>query len=174
MTRSTHPLLALLAAAFAVLALAACGSDSSGDSSTSSASSDEEKAMAFQNCLKESGVDIEVSADGGLMMRTRVGRPSSGSDGPDDIGPAMDDCREKTGWAPRPPSEEQRAEMRDRALAFAQCMRENGVDVPDPAADGRMTMRIEGNRAAFERASEECGGPGGAAAFPTAPATPAP
>jgi hypothetical protein len=39
-----------------------------------------------------------------------------------------------------------RAEMREAALDYAQCMREHGVDMPDPkfSENGGMTMRIGG------------------------------
>lgn len=67
------------------------------------------------------------------------------------------------------PSEQERAEMQDRTLRFAQCMRAEGVDVPDPTGDGRMTMRIDGNREAFERAAKKCGG----GITPMAPTSPA-
>jgi len=37
------------------------------------------------------------------------------------------------------PSPEEEAKMRDNALKFAQCMREHGVDMPDPTFDGAGT-----------------------------------
>ncbi|GAA1636486.1 hypothetical protein GCM10009733_037070 [Nonomuraea maheshkhaliensis] len=33
----------------------------------------------------------------------------------------------------------------EKALKFAQCMRENGIDVPDPDSSGRFTMRFDKN-----------------------------
>ena len=163
MTRTTRPLLAVLAVLVAALALAACGGDdSSGDSggsgSASSESSETDAQLAFEECLRGKSIDIDISERGGMLMRAKAddGGPSAGSE--DEARAAMDECRESSGWTPPEPSDEQRAEMRDRALEFARCMREQGVDVPDPAPDGRMTLRMDaGNREAFERASRACG-----------------
>jgi hypothetical protein len=51
---------------------------------------------------------------------------------------------------------------RDAELKFARCMRENGVDMPDPSAGGgRRKLEIGGrnadaSRATFEKAQEAC------------------
>jgi hypothetical protein len=152
---SFRPLLAILAVAAAALALAACGSDSS-SSSTGSASSDEEKQLAFQDCLRREGLDVQIM-DGGRGVA--IGARAEPGDGPpQDAGRAMRTCHEKTGWAPPEPSDEEKSEMRDRALRFAQCMRDHGVDMDDPAPDGRMTMRVQGDSPTFRAAQEACGG----------------
>lgn len=41
---------------------------------------------------------------------------------------------------------------------FAQCMRDEGIDMPDPSGDGSQTMQLGGNidGAAFSAASEKC------------------
>ena len=66
---------------------------------------------------------------------------------------------------------EQEAEMREQLLEFAECMRDHGIDMPDPVfgEDGRVTMSAEAGERfepgvddeAFEAASEECGREGG-------------
>jgi hypothetical protein len=61
------------------------------------------------------------------------------------------------------------ADEGDRALKFAQCMREQGIDMPDPEIDGgRISQRINaGPGDDVEAAQEKCkdyapsGGPGG-------------
>src|SRR4029079_11495076 len=61
---------------------------------------------------------------------------------------------------------EQQAEIQARALAFAQCMREHGVDMPDPRfdADGRVSIMIGGpdtpriDPDVMQAAQEACGG----------------
>jgi hypothetical protein len=40
-------------------------------------------------------------------------------------------------------------------LAFAECMRDNGVDFPDPGADGRQEIRIDARDEPTWRAAEE-------------------
>ncbi|TDE11531.1 hypothetical protein E1289_37535 [Actinomadura sp. 6K520] len=48
-------------------------------------------------------------------------------------------------------------EVRDRYVEFAQCMRENGVNIPDPGPDGEFRLP-EGDidRGALEKAREKC------------------
>jgi hypothetical protein len=52
-----------------------------------------------------------------------------------------------------------RAQFREAALDYAECMRRNGVDMPDPAPDEggiRLSTPPEGPDANFERAQREC------------------
>ena len=59
--------------------------------------------------------------------------------------------------------------MRDEALAFAKCMREHGIDMPDPTFDenGGTSIEIAGGEpgggpdGAMEEASKACQPPGG-------------
>ncbi|HEU5156507.1 MAG TPA: hypothetical protein VFU43_05885 [Streptosporangiaceae bacterium] len=54
-------------------------------------------------------------------------------------------------------SPSQSLDPRDAALKFAQCMRENGVDMPDPGANGRIQIRANpGNRAKVQAAMKKC------------------
>ena len=72
------------------------------------------------------------------------------SGGPDDTFKAaaeacqsiMDEAQQNM---PKPSAEEE-AKMRDNALKFAQCMREHGVDMPDPTFDaaGASSVMIQG------------------------------
>ena len=60
-----------------------------------------------------------------------------------------------TGTAPRA------QDTQEALLAFARCMREHGVDMPDPEVDdkGRVRMRIDGGntpRATMEAAEKAC------------------
>jgi len=154
-------LLPLLGAALAAVTLVACGG-SSPSSSQSGGSSDEEKQLAFQDCLRRAGLDVQISDDGrGIAIGSRR---EPGDAPPQDATRAMESCRKSTGWAPQEPSEAEKSEMRDRALEFARCMREHGVDMDDPAPDGRVTMRVQGDSPTFRAAQEACGGMMGAPA----------
>jgi len=153
-------LLPLLAASLAVLALSACGGAGTG----SSGKSDEEKRLAFEDCLRDRGLDVQTSADGrtAIRMSVRAGGPGAGTrkfgtGGPGDPNGPFAVCRRQTGWAPSPPTAAQRAEMRDRALRIARCMREHGVDMADPAPDGRQLIRIDGSSPTFRAAARACG-----------------
>lgn len=48
------------------------------------------------------------------------------------------------------------ADSQDRALKFAQCMRENGIDMPDPDASGKMAMTFDAPLEKVEAAQEAC------------------
>jgi len=154
----TRHLPLLLAAALAVLALAACG----GASPSSSGKSDDEQRLAFEDCLRDHGVDVQTSSDGRTMIRVtaRAGGPGSARQtfgDPDDENGPFAVCRRQTGWAPSPPTAAQRAEMRDRGLRMARCMRSRGVDMPDPAPDGRQLISVDGNSPTFRAAARACG-----------------
>ena len=70
---------------------------------------------------------------------------------------------------------EQEQEMRDQALEFAECMREHGIDMPDPVFDAEGGARVEVNVGDggpgaggidfddpdFQEAQEACGEEGG-------------
>jgi hypothetical protein len=157
-----RPLLSLLAALLAVAALAACGSSGDGSGASGSGGSEEEKRLAFADCLRDEGVDVQMSQDGrsvGFHVSARgpqaAGRATFG--GPDDPNGPFARCRKKTGWAPSPPSEAEQARMRDEMLRFARCMREHGVDMPDPSPDGRILVRTRADGPTTQAALRACG-----------------
>ena len=168
MTRPLRPVLPLLALLCAALALAACGSESG--AGADGGKSDEERRLAFLDCLRDEGLD--VSDDGrGIGIRMQRGERAGAAGAQlDDSSRAFDTCRRKTGWAPPEPTEAQQREMQERGLEFARCMRSHGADVPDPAPDGRMTVRVDpGDSAVFERAQRACGTLMGGSAAPAQP-----
>jgi hypothetical protein len=62
------------------------------------------------------------------------------------------------------PSAEEEAKMRDGALKWAKCMRDHGVDVPDPTFDGNGRSRVElhSSSSGSDPATQSNGsGPGG-------------
>ena len=147
------------------LLLGACGGDSGGldqvaslgdtgdDGSTGDSGDDqseplteEERQQAhldFAACMREHGVDMpdpEFTDDGGVMMR----QDASAAPGEAPDMEAMDAAHEACEYlledvinermAQLDPEEEER--MKQQALDFAKCMREHGVDMPDPQFDG--------------------------------------
>ncbi|MDE0321379.1 hypothetical protein [Candidatus Poriferisodalis multihospitum] len=108
---------------------------------------DEELLLEFAQCMRDNGVDFPdpvVEADGTIAFGLRPGRGSGGQDGDGlqaigrdpDLPAARDACLEIIeGLALGPGGQnfdESQVELMDRLLEFAQCMRDNGVDVPDP------------------------------------------
>ena len=160
------------------LALTACGDDpddpgvatldgstddDGGDDDGGAADSEEEleeQALAFSQCMRENGVpdfpDPEVE-DGRIRMR--VGGPDGGQLDPEAMEQAQEACQDLAPRGGGSMSEEDRQEMQDRFLEYAQCMRENGYDMPDPdfSGDGGM-FRLQGEPGdpAFQQAQEAC------------------
>jgi hypothetical protein len=142
MDRSRTALLpGAVAALFIVLALAACGGggDSGGvaslngssgadaSSTTTTSSKDpKEAAVDFARCMREHGVDVpDPDANGGLRVTARPGDSAK-------VERAQKACQPILEKAKPELSPEQKTIMQDAALAFARCMREHGIDVPDP------------------------------------------
>ncbi|MFD0887982.1 hypothetical protein ACFQ08_25865 [Streptosporangium algeriense] len=77
----------------------------------------------------------------------------SGDGGGADVASVSGGTGNKTA-ASAPPS----ADSREMALKFAQCMRENGVDMPDPDSSGKMVMKFDKDtpREKVEAAQEAC------------------
>jgi hypothetical protein len=148
---------ATLAAAALVLTLlaAACGgggSDSdgvaslgggstqgdAGDGATTGSNEDREDAeLAFARCMREHGVDFPDPVNGRLEFKSKPGDEAKVQAAQEACGDLLEDTAPQL-------SEEQEAAMQDAALAFARCMREHGVDVPDPQfpAGGGILMQV--------------------------------
>jgi hypothetical protein len=148
--------------AVASLALAACGGGEDPDLSSADERGEmREAALDFAQCMRENGVDMpDPTAGGGIRLQAG---PGSGNN-PQTVERAQEECREHL-EAIDPPeiSEEQQREFKEQALKFARCMREQGIDMPDPTfgEGGRVQQRIgpgginpEDPR--FQEAEEEC------------------
>jgi hypothetical protein len=144
------------------LALAACGGGSEPATADDQRSEMRDAALDFAKCMRENGVDMEdPKPDGGVLLRAG---PGSGND-PETVRKAEEACRKHMEKVEPPEiSEEQEQEFKERALKFARCMREQGIDMPDPTfgEDGRMTQRLEGGSGLnpedprFREATEAC------------------
>jgi hypothetical protein len=142
----------------------------------------QQAALDYAKCMREHGVDMpdpQFNTDGGGGgVAIQIGGPGAEID-PEEMQAADDACKsimEEIRGQFEPPDPEQLERMKQEALEFAECMREHGVDMPDPqfSEDGAMTVAVGGGRLgeqgsgadpidtdAFEAASEACGGPGG-------------
>ncbi|MCY3892032.1 MAG: hypothetical protein OXF65_01930 [Acidimicrobiaceae bacterium] len=141
---------------------------------------DEERLLEFAQCMRDNGVDFPdpvVEADGTIAFGLRPGRGSGGQDGEGlqaigrdpDLPAARDACLEIIeGLALGPGGQnfdESQVELMDRLLEFAQCMRDNGVEVPDPdpnalgpgSGGGRPFGGLDFDDADVSAAFEVCG-----------------
>jgi hypothetical protein len=165
-----------IGAAVAALAfgLTACGGDENeaGGGAETAAQTDEQKMrdaqVKFAECMRDQGIDFpDPGADGGT--RIQVG-PDSGID-PQEFEAASKECEEFREDIRPQMSEAEQAEFKERALEHARCMREQGIDFPDPQFSAEGGARIQFKAGSdldpespeFKAAQEECGdlmGPG--------------
>jgi hypothetical protein len=148
--------------AAASLALAACGGDGN---STASSGDDRaefrEAALEYAECMRRNGVDMPdptFQGNGGILFRDQQSPAEEPA-----FERAEEECRKHLEDArPPEPSEEQQREVRERALRFAQCMREHGIDVPDPTFDDDGSIQQSLGRSinprdpAFQEAQKAC------------------
>jgi hypothetical protein len=94
-------------------------------------SNDLPQALAWARCMRQHGVNLpdpQLSGDGGIIQRF----PRGVGKGPDDpkFRAAEQACRQyqPDGGQPGRPSPQEQQE----ALAFARCMRQHGISMPDP------------------------------------------
>jgi hypothetical protein len=153
------------------LGLAACGGDpeseaSAGTGAEPSQEQIRESAVKFAQCMRENGVENfpDPQPDGGMAIR--VG-PESGID-PEEMEAAQKECEHLQEDIRPQMSEADQAEFKEKALEHARCMREHGIDMPDPefSGDGKVTMKMKRGEVnpedpEFQAAQEACGGEGG-------------
>ena len=107
----------------------------------------QEAPLEFAKCMREHGVDMPDPTVrrrrrrrmSRVAIRRAEWRPAS--DGPDPKDLERPTRTASTSWRMRraqfdPPSEEDQTKMQEQALAFAKCMREHGIDMPDPTVLG--------------------------------------
>lgn len=163
--------------------VATLGGGQDDTSGATGSSVDAEDALAeFAECMRENGIedfpDPQVDENGAIV----IGGPGGGGSGPPDdadleeIQQAMQACQDllPQGLGPGEISEEDQAALQDAFLEYAQCMRDNGIDMPDPdfSEGGAFAIGGEGfdlDDPEFQAADEVCrpileevipGGPG--------------
>jgi hypothetical protein len=152
--------------------------DGSGDDNDKDTKTREEALLDFARCMREHGIDMpdpDTSGGGGIV---KFGASASASVAGTKIDAEMEKfeaadkaCRDLLGDAgPQTMDPKQQQEMQDQALAFSRCMREHGIDMPDPnfTGEGRVTMAIgqgiDPDDPKFAEAQQACGsafGPAG-------------
>ncbi|HTU15948.1 MAG TPA: hypothetical protein VMF31_12210 [Solirubrobacterales bacterium] len=145
-------------AVLATVLLVACGGGGGdGDSEEELSKKREDAMLAFTECMRENGVDMpDPQPDGSMMMTTESGiDPNSQEfkDAQEACGQILEDAR--------PEGAERMTEPPEEMLEYAECMRGEGVDFPDPDFDGgRVTMGPgpggSVDEEAMKRADEAC------------------
>ena len=129
----------ILAAVAASLTLGACGSSDDGNGSASGASKEDKAfdgALKFSKCMRDHGVDFpdpQRVGSGGIKITGRNINPNDPK-----TKAAQNACQKYMqigGGETIDPA--RRAKLQEAALNFARCMREHGVDMPDPQLSGK-------------------------------------
>lgn len=153
---------ALLAIPVAALLLAGCsssGPDSGADTAGSGADADAQNfhawSVKYASCMQDEGIDYpdpspDPNAAGLALNIDELG-------GIEAFTEADETCRGKIGDPPAPLGEDGQPmsdeQLREQALEFTRCMREQGVEVADPGADGGITI----DESMSQEALEACG-----------------
>jgi hypothetical protein len=134
------------AVALATLAGVGCGDSGNASNGDAAAGSDKEKfeqaALKHARCMRENGVDVPdpKPGRGGIVLQRRGPGGDEAA-----LERAAKNCERYLKDLPPPNlSEEQETKLRDATLAHARCMREQGLDYPDPTfgKGGLIEMKI--------------------------------
>ncbi len=139
------------------------------DDDASDAQSDEDAILAFAACMRDNGFedfeDPEIDAEGGIAFGFR-GLVQDGEVDRDTVRTAMQTCRIHLEGLSLVGSDIDRTEIEDQMFEFAACMRDNGIDMPDPDFSGTPGEGGQGNGPftdldpddpRFQEAMEACG-----------------
>jgi hypothetical protein len=135
--RLNRPLVTLVAIG-AGSALVACGG---GEDTADAEANFEDAQLEFAQCMRDSGIDMP-DPDTGDGEGIRIQLPDGVDPNSETFQNAQQECepiiRDAVPEGERPDP----SEVRDQAVKLAQCMREHGVNMPDPQVDseGRVTM----------------------------------
>jgi hypothetical protein len=147
-----------LALALCVVGLVACGGGGSGSGTGSSgagggeSASVEEGRLEFAECMRAHGVEMEDPKPGQSI--------DVGGDNDPTTKKALAACNGKLGGGQELTSGEDE-ELKEGALAFSECMRDEGIDMGDPKflGRGKFLLDIAGldtESPAFKAAQEAC------------------
>jgi len=173
--RRTLPAVGLVLSAMALTACsgletklgdsAEAAEDSGGATTGGPGMADEEVILDFYQCLRDNGIDVEDPDLSGSGGGVRVGGgPGGGAIDPNDPEQMaiLEDCRDETGLGG--PGGALGGSFGDNLadtealIDFASCMRENGVDWPDPTAEGSFQVPegLDPSSPEVQAASEAC------------------
>ncbi|MFJ9677999.1 hypothetical protein ACIRP2_08085 [Streptomyces sp. NPDC101194] len=142
-----------------VLSATACSGDGggsgtkSGGSASDTKKTDEDQALEHRTCLREHGLDVAEPKPGEDGRGITIG---NGGKSKTEMEKAFKACQDK---AVGGGAKELTQAQKDKMLAFARCMRKNGIDMPDPKFDGGMVQAPavqQKDMKKFEKANAAC------------------
>ncbi|MFE3597977.1 hypothetical protein [Streptomyces sp. NPDC059142] len=152
---------ATAAAAFSLLLTAGCSgeqADGGGNGKEKSTVSEEgnkaDQALEHRKCLREQGLDVPEPKSGENAEGLAIGGDGMSQE---KMEKALKACAGKGGAGGL---QEMTQAEKDKLLAFARCMRENGYDMPDPEFDGGVTgarpVPQGAEKEKFDKANKAC------------------
>jgi hypothetical protein len=163
----------LVAAVAATLSLSACGSDDPQPAASDQQAKMKQSMLDFARCMRENGIDMADPKFEGNRVTMRAGGPGKADD-PAKTKAAEAACAKIRDKIKAPEmSAADKEEFKKAALANARCMREHGIDMPDPTFDenGGARMELKGGvnpeSAKFQKAQQACRDVGGIGAGPS-------
>ncbi|MGW3151736.1 hypothetical protein ACWDG1_45490 [Streptomyces sp. NPDC001177] len=111
-----------------------------------------EAQLKYAQCMRENGVDVK-DPDPGQPLRVT----GSGGPGKNTLEEAAKKCRKYMQNAAPGDADANDSKAHDQMVKFAQCMRENGVDIPDPKPGEGLKMQVpQGSQAKTQAAQKKC------------------
>ncbi|MFE1166233.1 hypothetical protein [Nocardiopsis sp. NPDC058789] len=130
--------LTAVATAAAGLLLTGCGAlggDDAADPEAAPEKSMDEAMLDYAACMRDAGFDMpDPDPDSGMISLPTMEEPD------EEMMAAMEECESLLPVDENAPSEEEQFEI---DLRIAECLRENGVDVPDPEPGMGLGIPIE-------------------------------
>jgi hypothetical protein len=134
--------------------VASLGSDQATATTRPGGSDPQQAALAYARCMRQHGMNVpdpklDANESMGLVL-------------PEDVNPddpkfqaAQEACRQyaPNGGQPIKPNPQQ---QQQQMLAFARCMRQHGVNVPDPSANGLDLRGLNSDSPKVEAAEQAC------------------
>ena len=119
----------------------------------------EEALLAFAECMRENGVDMPDPQPGGGSLVVGPGQDEADESTLRKAEEACEEFRQDVEGTFGPGGEPP-AEFQDALLAMARCMREHGVDVPDPTfgagGQARSELHVDIDDPKFKEAQQAC------------------
>jgi len=119
----------------------AAGEERDTTTTTTEAVDPEDAMQEYAECMREHGIEMPDPGDAEGAVIAIEGGEALDFEAFEEAGAECDTILEAA-FGEFELSPEQEAEMMDQELAFAQCMRDNGVDWPDPTSDGSTVIEL--------------------------------
>ncbi len=165
----SRPLVLAVSAGLA-LTLAACGGSKPDSPASERATerSNEVKLADYARCLREHGINAQISSAGGEVHGVGIEVNGTSNGGGRVAMEAAQNACKKYQPAPRKVklSPQQKVEQEEGVRKFAACMRSHGIDIHAAASEGHVQIQIHGGPGSggpnpespsFQKAQETCG-----------------